>query len=281
MGLRPVTLESWNAGPGALHVGAMNLGLDGKVALITGSSRGIGRHTALTLAKEGCDVAICGRSGATLDEAALKLRETGRRVHATQVDLLAADGVERFVSESVSALGRLDVVVANVGGTFGGNFLETPPADWLKTFEVNLVQAVRVIQAAVPHLTKSDAPSVVIVASISGSRPGPRAQYGVAKAGEIQLATALARELAPQRIRVNTVSPGSILWEGGSWHRRAATMPAVIDDFIAREFPWGRMGTLDEVANVISFVASPRASWVNGTDVVVDGAQGQPTIKLP
>ncbi len=259
----------------------MNLGLDGKVALITGSSRGIGQHTALTLAKEGCDVAISGRTQATLESAAKTLRETGRRVNATQVDLLEPGGVERFVAEAVSALGRLDVVVANVGGTFGGNFLDTAAADWVKTFEVNLVQAVRVIQAAVPHLTKSDAPSVVIVASISGSRPGPRAQYGVAKAGEIQLASALSRELAPQRIRVNTVSPGSILWEGGSWHKRASAMPGIIDDFVAREFPWGRMGTLDEIANVITFVASPRASWVNGANVVVDGAQGQPTIKLP
>lgn len=259
----------------------MDLGLGGRVALVTGSTRGIGHHTALTLAKEGCDVAICGRTKETLDEAAARLRATGRQVSATQVDLLAPEGVERFVSEAAASLGRIDVVVANVGGTFGGNFLETPPADWVKTFEVNLVHAVRVIQAAVPHLAKSDGASVVIVASISGSRPGPRAQYGVAKAAEIQLASSLARELAPQRIRVNAVSPGSILWEGGSWHRRATTMPDVINQFVAREFPWGRMGTLDEIANVITFLSSPRASWVNGANVVVDGAQGNPSIKLP
>lgn len=259
----------------------MDLGLSGKVALVTGSSRGIGRHTALTLAREGCDVGLCGRTAETLAEAARAIEATGRRVSATQVDLLAPGGVERAVEETVARLGRLDVLVANVGGTFGGNFLETPPADWLKTFEVNLVLAVRAIQAAAPHLVRSDAASVVIVASISGSRPGPRAQYGVAKAGEIQLASALARELAPQKIRVNAVSPGSILWEGGSWHRRATTMPEVIDDFIASEFPWGRMGTLEEIADVITFVASPRARWVNGANIVVDGAQGRPTIKLP
>lgn len=259
----------------------MNLGLDGKVALVTGSTRGIGRNTALTLAKEGCDVAICGRTKETLDDAVRTLKETGRRVSATQVDLVEVGGVERFVDESAKALGKLDIVVANVGGTFGGNFLQTSAADWVKTFEVNLVHAVRVIQAAAPHLAKSECASVVIVASISGSRPGPRAQYGVAKAGEIQLASSLARELAPQRIRVNAVSPGSILWEGGSWHKRSTTMPEVINEFVAREFPWGRMGTLDEVANVISFLSSPRASWVNGANIVVDGAQGQPSIKLP
>lgn len=259
----------------------MNLGLDGKVALVTGSTRGIGRHTALTLAKEGCDVAICGRTKETLDDATTALKQTGRRVSPTQVDLVEPGGVERFVDEAVKSFGRLDVVVANVGGTFGGNFLQTSPADWVKTFEVNLVHAVRVIQAAAPHLAKSDSASVVIVASISGSRPGPRAQYGVAKAAEIQLASSLARELAPQRIRVNTVSPGSIFWEGGSWHKRSTTMPEVIGEFVAREFPWGRMGTLDEVANVITFLSSPRASWVNGANYVVDGAQGQPSIKLP
>jgi 3-oxoacyl-[acyl-carrier protein] reductase len=258
----------------------MELGLTGRVALVTGSTRGIGRHTALTLAREGCDVAVCGRTQATLDDAVATLSQTGRRVHGTQVDLLERGGVERFVDEAVASLGRLDVVVANVGGTFGGNFLDTTPEDWVKTFEVNLVHAVRVIQAATPHLSKSDAASVVIVASISGSRPGPRSQYGVAKAAELQLAASLARELAPRRIRVNTVSPGSILWEGGSWHKRATTMPDVIQAFVEREFPWGRMGTLDEVANVITFLASPRASWVTGTDVVVDGAQGQPSIRL-
>ncbi|MCU0698182.1 MAG: SDR family oxidoreductase [Myxococcaceae bacterium] len=258
----------------------MELGLTGRAALVTGSTRGIGRHTALTLAREGCDVAVCGRTRETLDDAVTALSTTGRRVHGTQVDLLETGGVERFVSEAAAALGRLDVVVANVGGTFGGNFLDTRPEDWVKTFEVNLVHAVRVIQAAAPHLARSDSASVVIVASISGSRPGPRAQYGVAKAAEIQLAASLSRELAPQRIRVNTVSPGSILWEGGSWHRRATTMPDVIARFVEREFPWGRMGTLDEVANVITFLCSPRASWVNGADVVVDGAQGQPSIRL-
>jgi 3-oxoacyl-[acyl-carrier protein] reductase len=132
-----------------------------------------------------------------------------------------------------------------------------------------------------PYTTLFRSASVVIVASISGSRPGPRAQYGVSKAAEIQLASSLARELAPQRIRVNAVSPGSIMWEGGSWHRRSTTMPKVIDDFIAREFPWGRMGTLDEVCSVITFLASSRASWVNGANVVVDGAQGQPSIRMP
>lgn len=259
----------------------MDLGLSGRAALITGSTRGIGLQSALMLANEGCDVAICGRGAESLANASALLQQTGRKVSATQVDLLEPGGVEAFVSAATKALGRLDVVVANVGGSFGANFKDTTPEQWVQTFEVNLVHTVRVVRAALPHLEKSDAASVVIVASISGTRPGPRSQYGVAKAAEIQLAASLAREFGPLRIRVNAVSPGSTFWEGGSWHKRSLAMPEVIDDFIKREFPWGRMGTLDEVASVITFVASPKARWVNGANVVVDGAQGQPSIKLP
>jgi 3-oxoacyl-[acyl-carrier protein] reductase len=258
----------------------MDLQLKDKVVLVTGGTRGIGLACADKAAREGAHVAVCGRTAHTLATAVGALAAHGTRVHGVEVDLLAQGGVERFVDESAAALGRVDALVANLGGTFGGNFMDTSPEDWARTLEVNLVHAARAIRAAVPHFERAGGGSVVIIASISGFKPGPRAQYGAAKAGEIFLASALARELAPQRVRVNAVSPGSILFEGGSWARRSREMPERLAEFVAREFPAGRMGTLDEVSDVVSFLLSPRASWVNGANVVVDGAQGNPSIRM-
>jgi 3-oxoacyl-[acyl-carrier protein] reductase len=258
----------------------MDLALKGKVVLVTGGTRGIGHAAALRAAEEGADVGVCGRTQSTLDEAVARLAAKGVRAHGVQVDVLADGGVEHFVAACAAALGRVDGLVANVGGTFGSNFLDTSADDWVKTLQVNLVHAVRLLRAGAPHLTRVGGGSAVFVASVSGSRPGPRAQYGAAKAAELSAAASLARELGPQRIRVNTVSPGSILFEGGSWARRQRDMPERIADFVAREFPWGRMGSLDEVADVITFLLSPRSTWVNGTDVVVDGGQGYPSVRL-
>jgi 3-oxoacyl-[acyl-carrier protein] reductase len=258
----------------------MELELKNKVVLVTGGTRGIGKAVALKAAKEGAGVAVCGRTQATLDETVAELKALGVPAFGKALDLMAPGTLEAFVDETVRALGRLDGVVANAGGTFGKDFKDATAEEWVKTLELNLVHAVRVIKAAVPHLAKSGEGAVVIIASISGFKPGPRSQYGAAKAGEIQLAASLARELAPERIRLNAVSPGSIMFEGGRWAERLATHPEKIRDFIAKEFPWGRMGTLEEVSDVVTFLLSKRASWVNGTNVVVDGAQGNPSVRL-
>ena len=255
----------------------MDLGIDGKVALVTGGSRGIGRAIARRLAAEGCRVAICGRGADTLDAAVAELRQDGATAHGVVADVTAPGEVERFVDESAAALGGVDLLVANVGGTAGGSLLESTPEDWAQTFNLNLFHAVRAIRAAVPHFEARGSGSVVTIASVSGSKPGPRSQYGAAKAGEIFLAGALAWELAPMRIRVNTVSPGSIMFPGGGWERFRTQNPERFEEFERREFPWGRLGTAEEVANVVTFVLSERASWMNGTNIAVDGAQGRPT----
>lgn len=263
----------------------MDLGLAGKVALVTGGSRGLGRATALRLAREGCAVAICGRTAETLERTAVELRAASReargdgggRIHAVVADVTALGEVERFVAESAAALGGVDLLVANVGGSAGGELLESTPEDWVRTFELNLFHAVRAIRACVPHMRERGGGSVVTIASISGWKPAPRAQYGAAKAGEIFLAGGLAWELAPHRIRVNTVSPGSILFPGGGWERFRAQQPERFAAFEQREFPWQRLGSDEEVANVVAFILSPAASWINGANIPVDGAQGRPS----
>jgi 3-oxoacyl-[acyl-carrier protein] reductase len=255
----------------------LDLGLDGKVGLVTGGSRGIGRAIAVRLAAEGVKVAICGRTQATLDATLGEIRATGAAAHGVVADVTCPHEVERFVDESAAALGGADLLVANVGGSSGRGLLESTPEDWARTFDLNLFHAVRAIRAAVPHMQRRGGGSAVSISSISGWKPGPTAQYGAAKAGEIFLAGALAWELAASRIRVNTVSPGSIMFGGGGWDRFRAREPERFAEFERREFPWGRLGTPEEIADVVVFVLSERAAWINGANVAVDGAQGRPS----
>jgi 3-oxoacyl-[acyl-carrier protein] reductase len=270
----------------------VDLGLAGKAALVTGGSRGIGRAIAGRLVAEGAHVALCGRTAETLERAVAELRgqvaaprgggaartrqEGAQLVVGVVADVTAPGEVERFVAEGGGALGGVDLLVANVGGSAGGLLRESTPEDWARTFDLNLFHAVRAIRAAVPEMERRGGGSVVTIASISGWKPAPRAQYGAAKAGEIFLAGALAWELGPLRIRVNTVSPGSILFPGGGWERFRAEQPDRFAEFESREFPWGRLGTAEEVADVVVFLLSDRARWINGANVAVDGAQGRP-----
>jgi 3-oxoacyl-[acyl-carrier protein] reductase len=255
----------------------VDLGLTGRVGLVTGGSRGIGRAIALRLAAEGVKVSICGRTADTLDATRAELDALGIASHGVVADVTSPGEVERFVDESAAALGGADLLVANVGGTAGQDLLASTPEDWVRTFDLNLFHAVRAIRAAVPHMQRAGGGSIVSIASISGWKPGPRAQYGAAKAGEIFLAGALAWELGPQRIRVNTVSPGSIMFPGGGWDRFRTERAERFAEFERREFPWGRLGTAEEVADVVVFLLSERAGWINGANIAVDGAQGRPS----
>jgi 3-oxoacyl-[acyl-carrier protein] reductase len=177
-----------------------------------------------------------------------------------------------------AVFGEIHCLVANVGGTVGQGFLEGTTDDWTRTFHLNTLHAVRAIRTAVPHMKQPEGCSAVIIASISGWKPAPRPQYGAAKAAEIYLAGALARELAARRIRVNTVSPGSIMFPGGGWERFREQNPDRFDEFVRRGFPWERLGTADEVADVVTFLLSPRARWINGAHIPVDGAQDSATV---
>lgn len=255
----------------------MDLGLRNHVAVVTGGTRGIGRAICRGLLAEGCHVSLCARDAAEIEATVGALRTEGVRVRGGVADVTVAGQLEKLIDETAEEFGRLDHVVANVGGMVRKNALEASVEDWMRTFELNIGHAVRAIRSAVPHMRQPEDSSVVIIASVSGLKPGPYAQYGAAKAAEIFLAGSLARELASRRIRVNTISPGSILFPGGGWDRFSREQAPRFKTFVEREFPWGRLGTPEEVADVVLFVLSSRARWINGANIPVDGAQNNPS----
>ncbi|MCC6455559.1 MAG: SDR family oxidoreductase [Caldilineaceae bacterium] len=256
----------------------MELGLAGKVALITGGSRGIGLRTARLFADEGCNVAICGRELEPLKAAAEELRQKGVRVAAIQADVTVASEAEQVIAQCVAELGGIDILVNNVGGATGGTLLEATDEDWQRTFELNVFQIVRMTRLAVPYLRQRGGGAIVNVASISGWQPQlvGTAQYGASKAAAIFMTERLALELVHDNIRVNIVSPGSIIWEDGSWDRFRQKNPQSFDAYVRDGFPMGRLGKPEEVADVIVYLSSSRAHWINGRHIPVDGLE-QPT----
>ena len=256
----------------------MDLGLRDKVAIVTGSSRGLGLASARALAAEGCLVCLCARNGAQLEEARGEVSRAagdGGRVLAVTADVATAPGVEAVVSAAVLTFGGVDILVNNVGAAGGAGLLETGDADWQAAFDQTLFPAIRASRLAVPHMMARGGGAIVVIASIFGREAGGRMTYNAVKAAEISFAKSLAQQLAPQNIRVNSVSPGSILFEGGSWWKRQQADPEGIAAFVAREIPAGRFGRPEEVADVVAFVASPRAAWINGASIVVDGGQSR------
>jgi len=252
----------------------VDLGLTRKVALVTGSSRGIGRGIATRLIEEGADVVFCARGEEALGAAVAALSGPGR-VHAIVADVTTPEGAMAVVAGAVQAFGGLDIVVNNVGGSGARTMDELDVADLDDVLGRNLVPALAVSRAALPVLRERGGGTIALIASIWGREGGGSPSYNLAKAAEISLAKAMASDLAKDRIRVFSVAPGSTLFPGGSWERRVRDDPEAMAAFVARELPWGRFGTVDEVADVVAFLVSSRASWVVGSCVVVDGGQSR------
>ncbi|MFI1358869.1 SDR family NAD(P)-dependent oxidoreductase [Streptomyces sp. NPDC020898] len=254
-------------------------GVRGKRVLVTGGTRGLGERIVRLLLAEGARVATCARTEAGLTALAASLDEEARgRLFTEVLDVVEPDRLEDFVTAAGKRFGGgLDGVAACVGGSRGGRLEGSRAQDWTDTWELNAGHTARLVRAALPALRAAGGGSVVVIASISGWKPGPYAQYGAAKSAQIHLAASLARELGPDRIRVNAVSPGSMLIPGRRWDRMRTEEPEAYAAFTAAELPGGEPVTPEEVADVVAFLLSDASSGVSGAHLPVDRAQNAPT----
>ena len=237
--------------------------------VVAGGSRGIGRSIALAFAAAGADVSICARGRDTLEATRAEIAALGGRAHAAPCDLADAAAVARYVAEAGTALGGIDVLVNNASGFGQGD----DEAGWAAGLNVDVMAMVRASHAARPLLEKSAGGSIIHISSISGLRASTRTPaYAAVKAAMISYTASQAALLAPARIRVNGIAPGSIEFPGGVWDQRKRAGDKLYDR-VLKGIPFGRMGTPEEIAEVALFLASDHARWITGQTIVVDGGQ--------
>ncbi len=246
----------------------MDLGLKGLNAIVTGGTKGIGRACADTLAAEGANIAICARNADEVSAAVAALSATGVRAVGRALDVGDAAALGAWVAEVAAELGGLDIIVSNVSALAIGGTEE----QWKQSYEIDMMGAVRLVDAAMPYLEASKAASIVTISSVSGREIDFAAgAYGAMKAALVHYTQGLAYHLAAKGIRANSVSPGNTYFPGGVWNQIENGNPKFFEMALGLN-PTGRMGTPQEMANAVAFVASPAASFVTGTNLVVDGA---------
>jgi 3-oxoacyl-[acyl-carrier protein] reductase len=250
----------------------MDLQLAGKKVLVTGSTRGIGLAIAERFALEGADVAICARSGDVVQATVEALESKGAKAWGRSVDVRDAAALRSWVESAAAALGGVDILVANTSALSFGLSIQAFQA----AFDVDLIHSVTAVEAAMPHLERSAAGSIVAIGSIGGVEDTAlnsytQVSYGAMKAALHFYIKSLARAVAPKGIRANVVSPGSTYFDGGAWDRIKNERPEVFRNAVAM-IPMGRMARPEEIANVVAFAASPAASYVSGANLVVDGS---------